>query len=136
MSNPRLGAILAVAACILAAPVSTNQVVAQSVPALGDPAAGLRAFFTWCAQCHYADKGAPSIIAPNLFGVVGRQAGYDDDYFNYSDQLLGTNLIWTEQTLDAWLTAPAQMIPGTRMEFPGLADADRANVIAYLKQNK
>lgn len=133
----RLAAILGVAACILMAPAGTDRgALAQPAAPAGDPAAGLHAFFTWCAQCHYAERGAPSIIAPNLFGVVGRRAGEDEDYFNYSDQLLSSDVTWTEQMLDTWLAAPAQMIPGTRMEFPGLGDPDRANVIAYLKQNK
>ncbi|MES3098057.1 c-type cytochrome [Sphingomonas faeni] len=35
--------------------------------------------------------------------------------------------------MDAWLTNPRKMVPGTTMAFAGLPDPkDRADVIAYL----
>ena len=43
------------------------------------------------------------------------------------------NKTWDEATLDAYLTKPQAMVPGTKMTFSGLSKAeDRANVIAYL----
>ena len=45
-----------------------------------------------------------------------------------------TNVVWTEATLDRWLTNPEAFVPGTTMTFPGLRDAKaRQDVIAYLK---
>ena len=41
---------------------------------------------------------------------------------------------WDEATLDTYLTDPRGVVPGTKMVFPGIkAEADLANVIAYLK---
>jgi cytochrome c len=43
------------------------------------------------------------------------------------------NKTWDEATLDAYLTDPKAMVPGTKMSFAGLPKPeDRANVIAYL----
>ena len=45
-----------------------------------------------------------------------------------------SGIVWDEETLDAYLKAPKKYIQGTRMAFAGLKkDADRANVIAYMK---
>ena len=41
---------------------------------------------------------------------------------------------WTYADLDAFLTAPAKVLPGTKMAFAGIASAtDRANLIAHLR---
>ena len=44
-------------------------------------------------------------------------------------------LVWSDETMDAFLTKPKAFIPKTKMNFPGLSDAqDRANIIAYMKR--
>jgi cytochrome c len=44
------------------------------------------------------------------------------------------DLVWTEATLDQWLSNPDKLIPGTSMTFPGLRESKtRQDVIAYLK---
>ena len=44
------------------------------------------------------------------------------------------DLIWNDETLDAYLEKPNRYIVGNRMSFAGLPDPeDRAAVIAYLK---
>ena len=44
-------------------------------------------------------------------------------------------LVWSAETMDGFLKKPAAFIPKTKMNFPGLPDAqDRANVIAYVKR--
>ncbi len=44
-------------------------------------------------------------------------------------------LVWDDEKLDAYLKKPKEVVPKTKMAFPGLRkDSDRANVIAYLKQ--
>ena len=46
-----------------------------------------------------------------------------------------SGLTWDEATLQRYLKGPDQVLPGTKMAFPGIAsDADLANVIAFLKQ--
>ncbi|MCI4677413.1 cytochrome c family protein [Rhodoblastus acidophilus] len=98
--------------------------------AAADVNAGKKVFYK-CAICHTAVKGRNS-IGPSLFDVVGRKAASLPGY-NFSDALKASNKIWDEKTLDAWLTNPQKDVPGTKMTFPGLPNAeDRANVIAYL----
>ncbi len=102
----------------------------------GDPAAGRETFYDWCAACHYADAGFPSLNAPNLFGVFGRKVGQLSD-FAYTEEVLKSGVVWTEAVLDRWIENPVAMIPGTTMTFIGLPNpAERANVIAFLKQNR
>ncbi|MEQ8166135.1 MAG: cytochrome c family protein, partial [Alphaproteobacteria bacterium] len=100
----------------------------------GDPAAGERVF-TRCMACHRAGPGAQSVpTGPTLNGVVDRPAGSLSD-FTYSDAMANSGLVWDIETLMAFLEAPQQLVPGTRMAFPGLPnEQDRANVIAYLAQ--
>jgi len=87
-----------------------------------------------CAVCHTAQKGAPSRIGPNLFGVVGRKAGTLAGY-EYTDAMKNSGFTWDEATLDKYLTNPRKAVPGTRMVFVGLPkEPDRLDVIAYLKQ--
>jgi len=45
-----------------------------------------------------------------------------------------SHIVWTEKTLDRFLTSPLKMVPGTAMTYDGVPDAkDRADLIAYLK---
>ena len=61
------------------------------------------------------------------------QGGVDADYA-YSDALKQSGIVWDEATLDKWLTDPQAFVPGAKM-FYHLADpADRADVIAFLKE--
>ena len=51
----------------------------------------------------------------------------------YSDALKSANLVWDEQTLDAWIADPQALIPGNLMRFPGVPDPQkRQDLIAYL----
>jgi cytochrome c len=100
---------------------------------------GLSAFRA-CAVCHArtdpADPATPRLIGPSLFGIVGapsaRLASYD-----YSPAMRRANLVWDEATLDAYIASPGTIVPGSRMSYPGEADAHtRAAIIAYLKTLK
>jgi cytochrome c len=88
--------------------------------------------FERCAACHDA-KSTAADLGPNLGGVFGRKAGSRDD-FRYSRALSRSGVVWDERSLDAFLKAPDQFIPGTRMPFEGVAsDAERAEIIKHLK---
>jgi len=90
--------------------------------------------FDRCVACH-AKEGAGD-LGPNLHGVVGRRAGSLED-FRYSRAMARSGIVWNEKTLDAFLKAPDQLVPGTRMPFEGIAnDAERAAVIQYLRTLK
>jgi cytochrome c len=88
--------------------------------------------FSRCAACHTVQKGGANGLGPNLFGVVGRKAGSRPD-FSYSGAMKGAGFSWTPQKLDAYIAHPAEVVPGNRMAFAGIADAkQRADLIAYL----
>lgn len=116
------------AACALGMMVTTSAAMAA-----GDPAAGEKTF-TRCKVCHQIGDGAKNAVGPELNGVVGRKAGSAEGY-SYSDANKKSGLTWSAEELDKYLKSPQQVVPGTKMIFPGLSsDSDRANVIAYLGQ--
>ena len=88
--------------------------------------------FGKCAICHSADAGVNK-IGPSLHGVVDRHSASIPD-FNYSPAMKAADWNWSADKLNTYLVDPRAVVPGTRMIFPGLkSDADRANLIAYLK---
>ena len=95
----------------------------------GDAVRGKAAYGT-CAACHSVKPGKNG-FGPSLFGVVGRQAGSAPDY-NYSTAMKASGT-WTPARLDAYLTNPKATVPGNKMPFGGVSDAQkRADIIAYL----
>lgn len=112
--------------------------LAVSGPALaeGDAAAGETVFKKKCKSCHRVGEGAKSGIGPVLNGILGANAGRDAK-FKYSKVMkakIEEGLVWSPDALDAFLEKPSKYLPKTKMTFPGLKkDADRDNVIAYLK---
>jgi cytochrome c len=102
--------------------------------AKADPKKG-EASVALCKVCHSFDKGAPSPIGPNLYGVVGRKIASLEG-FNYSPALKAkaSEGDWTFEHLDLWLTNPQAFAPGTTMAFPGIPDLKtRADVIDFLR---
>jgi len=102
-------------------------------PALaqGDPAAGEDAYRK-CKACHVADE-KKNRVGPHLVGIIGREAGAVAD-FAYSPALENADIAWTAQNLDAFLADPKGFLPGNRMSFPGIREAEqRQNIIAYLR---
>jgi cytochrome c len=90
--------------------------------------------FKKCIACHRVGPEAKNAVGPILNGVVGRAAGTYPGY-NYSAASKSSGLTWDEATLIAYLKAPKEVMPGTKMKFPGLAsDQDAADVVAYLAQ--
>ncbi|WP_417666566.1 c-type cytochrome [Roseibium sp.] len=102
----------------------------------GDAAAGEKVFKK-CKACHDVGDEAKNKVGPQLNGIVGRAAGAVEG-FKYSKALLEKaeeGLTWNEEELEGFLTKPKQYLPKTKMAFAGLRkEADRANIIAYLKQ--
>jgi cytochrome c len=99
--------------------------------AAGDAKKG-EADFARCAVCHTVAKAGGNGVGPNLFGTVGRKAGTMPNFY-YSPALKSSGITWTPDKLDAWIKSPATMVPGNRMTFAGLDNAQsRADVVAYL----
>ncbi len=94
-----------------------------------DAAHGEEIYNSRCIACHSPDANR---VGPKHRGVVGRTAGTVPD-FNYSKAVKSSGVVWTEETLDQWLTNPQAFIPGQRMSFKVADPADRADLIAYLK---
>jgi cytochrome c len=90
-----------------------------------------------CKACHQVGDGAEHRVGPELNSVIGRAAGGAEG-FKYSPAMQekgGEGLVWTAETLDAFLEKPKDLVPKTKMSFAGLRKADdRAAVIAYLMQ--
>jgi cytochrome c len=98
--------------------------------AAGDPAAG-KVAFKKCEICHSPEAGKNK-IGPSLFGVAGRHSASVSN-FSYSDAMKAFNHTWDAATLDAYLTNPRQVVPGTKMVFAGIKDPkEREDLIAYL----
>nr|TFG51306.1 MAG: c-type cytochrome [Hyphomicrobiales bacterium] len=134
-----LRVVALVSACAVAAPlfyVGTGRAAEEGDAGAAPLTPGEEVFRDSCSICHSIENGAPTIVAPNLFGVVGRQSATQDDYF-YSSAMRAANLSWDEVTLSAFLTSPQQVVPGTSMGFLGFLDpGDTQNVIAYLKAQR
>jgi len=103
-----------------------------ATPALAQDGAAL--FNTQCKTCHSL-TGTSSPAGPSLKGVAGRKAASATGY-NYSAGLTKKGGIWTDATLDAYLTAPAAYAPGTKMFNRVAQPQARAAIIAYLKTQK
>ncbi|MEG3148144.1 cytochrome c family protein [Sphingomonas sp. RT2P30] len=88
--------------------------------------------FLQCKTCHEFDKNK---IGPMLKGIVGRKAGTVAG-FSYSDANKNSGITWSAEKLFQYLEKPMRVVPGTKMTYAGLSDAQkRADVIAYLKAN-
>lgn len=95
--------------------------------------------FKKCRACHDVGPNAKNKVGPLLNGIIGRKAGTIEG-FSYSEankKAGAGGLVWTEQIMFEYLEKPLSYMPGTKMAFAGLRDAqDRKDVIAYLKQFK
>jgi cytochrome c len=97
----------------------------------GDAARG-QAAYQACTGCHSIDDND---VGPRHRGVIGRRAGSLPDY-SYSAALRGSQIVWDAATLDRWLTGPQNLVPGTKMYFSLPDPQMRADIIAYLAQQK
>jgi cytochrome c len=95
-----------------------------------DTTAGRSAFEKRCTGCHALDHDKKG---PRLAGVVGRKAGTVPG-FPYSDAVKTSGLVWSETVLDKWLRDPETVIPDTDMEFRLDNAAERAAIVAFLKE--
>ena len=99
----------------------------------GDAALGEKVFKK-CKACHVVDKEKHK-TGPHLVNIIGRTAGSAEGYKKYSKAMKNSGIVWDDETLNGYLEKPKKYLKGTRMAFAGLKkEADRANVIAYLKQ--
>jgi cytochrome c2 len=99
----------------------------QVVSANSDPSM----FKRYCSVCHSIEEGKNK-IGPSLAKIVGRHSASIQN-FGYSEPMRKLGVVWTSENLDRFLTNPPEMVPGTRMSFPGLKNEDeRKALIDYL----
>ncbi len=91
--------------------------------------------FRKCKACHQVGGKAKNRAGPILNGIMGSRAGQVEgfEYFRALKAKAEEGLVWTEEALSDFLTAPKTYMKGTKMSFRGLKkDADRAAISAYL----
>lgn len=115
------------AATVIAAMLITAPALAQS----GDATKG-KGVFARCAICHSVEAGGPRKMGPSLAGLFGRTSGTSAD-FAYSPAMKNAKIRWDAKSLSDFLAKPSAKVPGNKMAFAGMANAqDRADLIAYL----
>ena len=112
----------------------------------GDVDQGKRVF-NKCKACHMVGEGAKSRVGPPLNEICERKAGSYDGY-KYSKILLSAaeaGLVWDDAALDGYLADPGKYLRAflkehgkkgsgrSKMVLKLRKEAERANVIAYLK---
>jgi len=94
------------------------------------PASERELFEKRCGGCHSLDRDKEG---PQLHGVYGRKAGSVDS-FQYSDALKKSKIVWTEETLERWLTDTDKLVPDNDMTFHVEKPEERRTIITYLKR--
>lgn len=114
-------------------------------PALAQPAAaaplaqpaaldGERLLRGRCGACHGIDAGQKR-PGPHLAGVLGRQAGTLDGV-DYSPALKASGIVWDEESLDAYMAEPAELVPGTSMKLVLRDPAQRQAIVEALRRHR
>ena len=114
---------------------ATNSAAAQSTikPASDtNLTARGKVLFTRCRACHTLKQDGRHRVGPNLWNVFGSVAGTKPQ-FAYSKAMAGSGVVWTPQTLAAYLENPRDFMPENRMSFAGLRKAeDQDAILSYL----
>ena len=98
---------------------------------------GEKLFKKKCSTCHSIEPGKHK-IGPSLAGVVGRKAG-TTDFAKYKAFKGGTDIVWDEANLDAWITDQKAFLKdkgisgGTAMSAKIKKEEEREDIIKYLK---
>jgi cytochrome c len=88
-----------------------------------------------CAACHSLKPGV-HLSGPSLADLWGKKAAANRSYRRYTAALekAGPDIVWDENSLNAWVADPQAMVPGTTMTFRGIKDNQtRSNLIAFLR---
>ena len=87
-----------------------------------------------CGACHSVTCNRRG---PKLEGLFGRRAGSVSDFQQYSPELKASGIVWTDETLDTFLSDPNKLVPGTTMANFGRVESakDRKELIAYMRRD-
>ena len=76
-------------------------------------------------------------MAPNLHRILGKPAAVAEN-FSYSSAMIEmrkNGLIWTPETINAFISNPEDYIPGNRMRMKGIKDPKtRELIINYIER--
>ena len=123
-------AIFAAGFVAAATPFFPAPALAGAMPG-GNAAKGKTIFSAQCAACHSVVAGQNG-IGPSLNDVYGDPAASVPG-FQFSPALKSAHIVWTAAALDKFLANPQADVPGTKMPYMGMPNAQkRADVIAYL----
>lgn len=87
-----------------------------------------------CVTCHSMAPGR-HLIGPSLAGIWGRKAGMVEGFDRYSNAMTSSEVVWTTESMDAWLQNPQAFIPGNQMMFEGIQNRQiREELVAKLKK--
>lgn len=128
------------------AAIAAMTLFATSAIADGDVAKGEETTAKRCKTCHMIADGDNIILkggktGPNLYGIIGRQAGSTD--FRYGDSLVAAGekgLVWDQAQIVAYLEDPKAFLAEylddskarSKMAYKLRDEEDRADVAAYL----
>ena len=94
---------------------------AEPLPALSDEELAIqKETFIWCRFCHTLEAGGENRVGPNLYRIFGKPAAVVES-FPYSSAFLQAQkdgLVWTPETMAAFIKDSAGMVPGNRMRYP------------------
>jgi cytochrome c len=133
MYMTKLRATFGIGLCFCSAMLVATAAMAQMPLPAAKPPDGPTLFKQQCATCHTNNTTDPVRQGPSLFGIVGRKAGSIGG-FHYSEGFAKADFAWDDAKLDAWMTNPQAMIPGTIMAYRQAKPEVRATIIAYLKE--
>lgn len=98
-----------------------------------DPIKGEALYLKQCRKCHDATQKMRNFGGPPLWGIVGRPRA-SVATFKYSKAIKEVGGNWTYEDLNAFISDPRRVLPGTEMGAEGYQNvADRAHLIAYLR---
>jgi len=101
-----------------------------------DLANGQRLFTARCASCHSVGPSASNGFGPHLNGLFGRRAGSGPGYA-YSPAMKRSPIVWSDKTLAAFIDAPSDVVPGTKMRFWGMSNPEQVgDLLAYLRSQQ
>ena len=124
----RIVAALTVFGCLAAVPVEAKTSVSQATEAALTRGEQI---YARCAGCHAIEANR---TGPQHCGLFGRRAGTAPGFDTYSKAMRDSKIVWNERSLDTFLAAPTQSMPGTTMGYAGVKDArERADLLAWLR---